>query len=144
MDSKVTIFGHLEATQYRYEPAIVEREKFEAVQRLMAENGQTNRNAAETIKHAYVLSRGVLRCGRCGSEMEGRSGTGRLGTRYYYYVCKNKECGLRVAAEEIEAAVLERIQHLAGDGVLIKRLTEETNSRLLKQRLLWKNGGNPF
>jgi len=80
-------------------PAIVSAEKFEAVQRLMKENGQTNRNAAEPVRHAYMLSRGILHCGRCGTAMDGRSGTGRLGTKYFYYVCPNKECGLRVSAD---------------------------------------------
>ena len=37
---------------------IVSAEKYEAVQRLMKENGQTNRNAAEPVRHAYVLSQG--------------------------------------------------------------------------------------
>ena len=115
-------------------PGIVDKEKFDAVQGLMRENGQSNRNAAEPVRHAYVLSHGILRCGRCDSVMEGRSGTGRLGTKYFYYVCKNKECGLRVSADEIETAVLERIGHLASDGILLQRLTEKTNAQLVKQR----------
>ncbi len=115
-------------------PAIVSLDKFEAVQRLMQENGQTNRNAAEPVRHAYVLSRGVLHCGRCGDVMEGRSGTGRLGTKYFYYVCRSKDCGLRVAADEIEAAVLERIRKLAGEDTVLERLTVEANTRMLKQK----------
>jgi site-specific DNA recombinase len=115
-------------------PGIVDKEKFDAVQGLMRENGQTNRNAAEPVRHAYVLGNGILRCGRCDSTMEGRSGTGRLKTTYFYYVCRNKECGLRISADEIEAALLERIKHLAGDGILLKYLIEQTNTKLLKQK----------
>ena len=115
-------------------PAIVDIEKFEAVQKLMAENGQTNRNAAEPVRHVYVLSQGVLRCGRCGTVMDGRSGTGRLGIKYFYYGCPNKECSVRISADEIEAAVLERIKYLAGDGAILEKLTQETNTRLLKQK----------
>ena len=115
-------------------PGIVSPEKFEAVQRLMKENGQTNRNAAKPVRHAYVLSQGILHCGRCGGVMEGRSGTGRLGTKYFYYACRNRECNLKINAEEIETAVLERIQYLAGDETVLKRLTDETNTRLLKQK----------
>jgi site-specific DNA recombinase len=115
-------------------PAIVGVEKFEAAQRLMAENGQTNRNAAAPIQHAYVLSRGILHCGRCGSVMDGRCGTGRLGVRYFYYVCMNKNCSLHVGADEVETAVLGRIRHLAGDGDVLEQLTNECNKRLLRQR----------
>jgi len=115
-------------------PAIVSIDKFENVQRLMIENGQTNRNAAEQVRHVYVLSHGILRCGRCGTVMEGRCGTGRLGIKYFYYVCPNKECNLHIAADEIEAAVLERIKYLASEGTILERLTQETNLRLLKHK----------
>lgn len=115
-------------------PAIVSKEKFEAAQRLMAQNGKTNRNAAKPVQHAYVLSRGILHCGRCGTSMEGRCGTGRLGKKYFYYACPNKECNLRVSAEEIEGAVLDRIRHLATDGDLLERLTQEANNRLLRKK----------
>ncbi len=115
-------------------PAIVSIEKFENVQHLMAENGQTNRNAAEPVRHVYVLSQGILRCGRCGTVMDGRSGTGRLGIKYFYYGCPNKECGIRISADEIEAAVLNRIKYLASDGAILEKLTQETNMRLLKQK----------
>ncbi len=100
----------------------------------MAKNGQTNRNAAEPVHHAYVLSHGILHCGRCGTIMDGRCGTGRLGIRYFYYACRNKECGIRISADEIEAAVLDRIKYLASDGTILEKLTQETNNRLLKQK----------
>lgn len=136
--NKVNIRKNKAGKEYRLVdavwPAIVSVEKFEAVQRLMVENGQTKRNAAEPVQHVYVLSRGILHCGRCGSSMEGRSGTGRLGTKYFYYVCQNDECGLKITADEIESAVLERIQLLASDDSILQRLTEETNLRLLKQK----------
>jgi site-specific DNA recombinase len=113
-------------------PEIVSPEKFEAVQLLMQENGQTNRNAAEPVQHAYVLSHGILHCGRCGGVMNGRSGTGRLGTKYFYYGCP--KCGLKVNADEVETAVLERVKTLATDDAILQRLTDETNARLLKQK----------
>jgi prefoldin subunit 5 len=54
--------------------------------------------------------------------------------RYYYYVCRGAECGLRVTADEIEGAVLNRIQELATNGALLERLTEETNQRMARQK----------
>ena len=115
-------------------PAIVSSDKFEAVQQIMKENGQTRRNAAEPVKHAYVLSRGILHCGRCGSLMDGRYGTGRLGTKYFYYVCRNKECNLRLSAGKVEQAVLARLKYLAGSDDALHQLTEEANKRLLEQK----------
>ena len=115
-------------------PAIVSLDKFENVQHLMAENGQTNRNAAEPVRHAYVLSQGILRCGRCGTIMDGRCGTGRSGIKYFYYGCPNKACGLKISADEMESAILERIKYLANNSITLERLTQETNIRLLKQK----------
>ena len=66
--------------------------------------------------------------------MEGRSGTGQLGIKYFYYACRNKECNLKITADEVETAVLERIQYLANQDSILQRLTEETNIRLLKQK----------
>ena len=113
---------------------IVDEEKFLAVQRLMAANGRTNHNGTKTVRHAHVLAGGLLYCGRCDSVMLGRSGTGRLGVRYYYYVCRNRECGLRVAAHEIEDAVAQRIQDIAADGEVLEFLVGETNKRMLRRR----------
>jgi hypothetical protein len=65
--------------------------------------------------------------------MEGRSGTGRLGVTYYYYVCRDKACGLRVSADEVEGAVLDRLACLAADSAVVEKLTIGTNSRLQRQ-----------
>ncbi len=111
-------------------PAIVEQEKFTQAQRLMAENGQSNRNGAKPIEHVYCLGKGLLGCGRCGTGMEGESATGRTGKKYFYYRCKSRACGLRVAAEEVEGVVLDRLRLLADDAELLSRLTAETNRRL--------------
>lgn len=115
-------------------PGILDEEKFLAVQRLMAANGRTNHNGAKAVRPSHVLSGGLLYCGRCDSVMEGRSGTGRLGTRYYYYVCRNRECGLRVAADEIEDAVAGRIQAIAADDEALEFLVGETNKRMLRRK----------
>ena len=114
-------------------PPIVDEAKFEQVQRLMRANGQSNHNGSQPARHSYVLS-GLLHCGRCHSLMEGRCGTGRLGTRYYYYVCRNRDCGLRVGADEIEGAALGRIRELASSPDILERLVNETNGRMAGER----------
>jgi hypothetical protein len=65
--------------------------------------------------------------------MEGRSGTGRLGQRYYYYKCKSVDCGLRVVAPEVEDAVLGKIGSLAQEPGVLDRLVAATNSKLQRQ-----------
>jgi hypothetical protein len=114
-------------------PGIVQREKFEQVQNMLAVNGCTRHNGARPLRHVYVLSPGLLYCGRCGGTMEGRSGTGHLGVSYFYYACRKKDCGLRVNAAEIEGAVLERLALLARDDRLLAEITAAANQRLQEQ-----------
>ena len=112
---------------------IVSEEKFQMVQRLMADNGQTHRSGASSVQHAYSLS-GLVYCKRCDGKMGGESGTGRDGTKYFYYRCSNRECRMRVAAREVEGAIVDRLQLLADDPELLERLTTETNRKLRQGR----------
>ena len=114
-------------------PAIVDEPQFIEVQRLMAANGRSRHNGAQTVRHVHVLGGGLLTCGPCGTVMEGRSGTGSKGKTYFYYVCTNKACGLRVAADEIEGAVIDHIGVMAEEQGLLERLVSETNARLQQQ-----------
>ncbi len=114
-------------------PAIVDQQKFDEVQALLARNGRTNRNGAAPVRHAHILSRGLLYCGRCQSRMTGRSGTGKQGTAYFYYGCLNKECGARIVAGEIEGAVLDRIALLAISPEMVAALCAEANRRRQRQ-----------
>lgn len=113
-------------------PAVIEQEKFDRVQELMAVNARSKHSAASPVRHTYVLSGGLLHCA-CGSPMEGRSGTGRKAVTYFYYACRVRECGLRVSADEIEGAVLHRLQALGSDSELLDHLAAETNRRLQRQ-----------
>lgn len=115
-------------------PGIVDRDTFDRVQDLMKRNGRTNRNVAKQVRHVHILSHGLLKCGRCDGEMQGRSGTGRSGTTYFYYACTNPECRLRVVSSEVEAAVIERIGVLASAPELVDRLTIKANATLLGEQ----------
>ncbi len=119
-------------------PGIVDPTIFARVQELMAANGRSHHNGAKPLRHVHLLSRGLLFCGRCTTAMESRSGTGRLGKTYFYYVCPQKSCGMRVAAEAIESAVRDRVRELAGDVTLVQRLVEATNATLQVQAPLLK------
>ena len=115
-------------------PAIVDEEKFEQARRLMTANRRSNHNGSRPARHIYLLSGGLLHCGRCGSPMEDRSGTGRLGVKYFYYACRRHRCGLRVVASEIEDAALGRLREMARDGALVERLVRETNGRMDREK----------
>jgi len=92
---------------------LLDAAKFDEVQRLLSANAHSGHNGSQPVRHSYPLSPGLLHCGRCAGPMEARSGTGRLGVTYYYYVCRDKDCGMRINAEEVEGVVLDRLSHLA-------------------------------
>jgi site-specific DNA recombinase len=114
-------------------PPIVEGKTFWAAQKLLEANNRTRTSGARKVRHNYVLNSGLLWCLMCGSEMEGRCGNGRKGVTYYYYACKNRECGFKLRADEIEAAVLERLGELARDEEILQAVTAETNAKLRKE-----------
>jgi len=123
-----------------WEP-IVDEEKFFAVQALMDNNVKVKGNSARVVRHNYVLNGGLLYCEKCGSLMEGRSGTGSKGARYYYYACKQKACGFRVSSDEVEQKVLGHIRNLATHEGTLAKLVDGANQmlqndypRLIEQR----------
>ncbi len=67
-------------------PAIVSKELFEKCRRRTELNKRAPARAK--AKEEYLLQ-GKLFCGHCGAQMVGDCGTGRHGTRYYYYACNN-------------------------------------------------------
>ena len=85
------------------------------------------------LENNYILNSGLLWCDKCGEEMEGRSGTGKLGKRYYYYLCKNRDCGFKVPANEIERVVIEQIKMLSSQDDIIANIIKGTNSRLQRE-----------
>lgn len=110
-------------------PAIVDKELFDKVQKLLAKNKKApSRHKAEDD---YLLTLKLF-CGRCGAIMNGESGTSHTNTTYRYYKCVNsrkKTCKKKpIAKEKIETAVIKRIiQFLDDENVideLVKRIYE--------------------
>jgi hypothetical protein len=100
--------------------------------------GSTRHGYSRSRTSAYLLSGGLFKCGRCGSNMAGlRTGNGT------YYVCgsqpyrKGMGCGpgVYVPAEEAEALVVTGIRDILGVCTDSKRLTREINQEL---RQLWE------
>jgi site-specific DNA recombinase len=113
--------------------AILDQEKFNRVQALLKKNCVAKHNGAKPVKHNYVLNSGLLWCGKCETDMEGRSGTGAKGERYYYYICRNKDCKFKIPANEIESVVLDRIKELSRSKNIMADLVKFTNERLQKE-----------
>ena len=59
--------------------------------------------------------------------VNGRSGTGQKGVKYFYYTCGNKDCEIRIRSEEAEHAVIERLRTLADRPDIMSALVEKTN-----------------
>ncbi|MFA6321812.1 MAG: zinc ribbon domain-containing protein, partial [Candidatus Omnitrophota bacterium] len=111
----------------------IDEETFYKVQKLIKQNTKTKHNGTKIIKHTYILNGGLLWCGKCGSQMEGTCGTGRRGNKYFFYVCKDKDCRFKLPADEIERIIIERIKYLSSDSGLMQKLIEHTNDKLMKE-----------
>lgn len=68
-------------------PAIIDMDTFNTVQSRLDENRRRGAKEKSTIE--YLLS-GKVFCGNCGALMNGLSGTGRHGDKFYYYACYGK------------------------------------------------------
>ena len=105
-DAPITLDAH---------PAIISPEQFERVGTRLAETTARRRNFRTSQKKSYLLS-SLLRC-QCGSHMVGASYHGRSAI-YRYYVCTRQiheatkeSCQApRIPADDLEAAVIERIK----------------------------------
>lgn len=113
--------------------SIIDEEKFYKVQDLLKKNCVSKHNQAKTIRHNYILNSGLLCCDKCGTEMEGRSGTAAKGVRYYYYICKDKDCRFKVPADEIERIVLNRIKELSEKEDIMSNIINSTNEKLQQE-----------
>lgn len=53
--------------------------------------------------------------------------------RYYYYLCKIKECKFKVPADEIEEIILKRIKELSTKKDIMENIIKSTNEKLQKE-----------
>ncbi len=92
-----------------FEP-IVSQDLFDRVQ-LVADDRRPNRPKRHVRDRADLPLRGALRCGSCGHTMTGYFATGRLGSKFGYYGCYNKQCASRVTVpkEKIEAGFVAHL-----------------------------------
>ena len=148
--------GVLEQSGVRIEggvPALVDEETFQKVQARLALNARTGaRNKADV---EYLLT-GKLFCGHCGASMQGVSGTGKTGNKWYYYQCsgRRKHSGCKKKHEKkdfLEWYVVEqtleyvltppRIQQIA--AAVVEQYEKEfgdDSMKKLEKRVTWLSG----
>ena len=69
-------------------PAIVDREMFSKVQKMMKQSSKAPARKKATVD--YMLAQKLF-CGHCGSVMVGECGRSATGRTYYYYSCGNRK-----------------------------------------------------
>lgn len=81
-------------------PRILEAELFYRVQEILEKNNAAPARARG--KEEYLLTTKLF-CGHCKTMMTGYGGTGKLGTKYHYYICKkakDKKCDKKIVSKE--------------------------------------------
>ena len=116
--------------EYRYHdivveggmPAIISKDTFNLAQAEMER--RRTRKAPKSPKAEYLLA-GRLFCGHCKGPMQGVSGTGKSGNKWYYYYCgntrgKNKTCDKKQASRDrLERAVVDfTVRYILQEDVL--------------------------
>ena len=115
-------------------PPLVDEETFCKVQKLLKYNQQAA--ARKNSKVDYILTEKLF-CGKCGAMMVGICGTGKNGTRHYYYSCNGQRkhlCDKKMVHREwIEGLVLDCVLTLLKNEDLIEFIAENTYQYYLEQ-----------
>ena len=102
-------------------PQIVEKSLFEKCQIIMQKNKKAP--ARKKAKEEYLLTTKLF-CGKCNAEMVGISGTGKNGTKYCYYRCKNSHLKLcdrkTISKYYIEDLVIKETKKILNDTNIAK------------------------
>lgn len=106
-------------------PAIVDRQLFEKVQRMIKKN-----HDSPAAKREQFLLTSKLFCGHCGEAMTGDGGTSHNGKVYYYYTCNNRKykhtCKKeRVAKDKIEQLVVDALIQLVHSDDFINEVANK-------------------
>ncbi len=117
-------------------PAIVDTQTFKEVQKKLEEN-KTHPQKHIPERANYMLS-GKLYCGLCGEKMSGYSGTGKSGTKYYYYVCGKQKKGncekSQVRKDWLEELIIDETIKKVLNKTTIEKLAVEVSDILIKDR----------
>lgn len=113
-------------------PAIIDRDTFYAVQEyLKLKANPRNSPIKKRRENSVYLLTGKIFCGHCKSAMIGKSGTGKSGRLYAYYVCKKqvheKACDKKkVGRDRIEYLVAKALRDYALQDGMIEWLADKS------------------
>lgn len=131
----IGIFDNGEIQNNNYYPAIIENELFDAVQARLKQN-RVRPGKNKSID--YLLS-GKAFCGYCGKSLNGTCGTGKLGTVYHYYFCRNKkQCHKKNEKKDLELEIAKRIKSMltpANIQNLAKNIYAQYNNQKTNQMI---------
>lgn len=116
-------------------PAIIDKEIFYKVQKLLAINQRAP--AAKWSRADYLLTNKLF-CGSCGAQMVGESGTSKTGAKYNYYLCighkRGNTCKRKAIRQDwLEPFVLNKTQELIMDDEVIQYITDNVWDYYLRQ-----------
>ena len=105
-------------------PRIISDEEFAAAQKRSERNKRSQRAPQEV--HVEFMLTGKVFCGYCGEPMSGTHGTGKTGTKHYYYQCNGRknhrgDCKKKpIKKSKLEAAVIDCVVNniLKNDSVV--------------------------
>ena len=118
-------------------PVIIERDKFEEVQRRL--HSKKVPKGKKTGTAEYLLT-GKLFCGHCQEPMVGISGTGRHGDVHYYYRCQGKHikkngCEKKnVPRDWIEKAVVQYTREFIMNDELLDQIVADYHEFMVSAR----------
>ncbi len=114
-------------------PAIVDKNVFESVQKLLLENLHKERRRLQGAERRVFLVSGVIHCKECGRSMVGQSSHGQKSVHRYYKHAASKgdviTCGVkRIRAEDVEDAISKHLFKLLDDGGYLTDISERISA----------------
>lgn len=113
-----------------WEP-IIDRETFNKVQALLQKNREKFHSRGNQ-RYLYYFS-GLLRCGKCGEKLQGKSAYSTNKIRHFYYshtsTCSKGGIN-RIDAELVHSLIFGWLEDLATDGTYYKQLQEDGKQRI--------------
>ncbi len=108
-------------------PALVDRARFERVRKRVGNGKHSGQRSADT--EAFLLS-GKCYCGECKGRMVGTSGTGKSGSKYYYYACADQRTSRKKTACKMQAVAKDVLEDLVIDKTISYVLRDDTIERI--------------
>lgn len=116
-------------------PAIISKEDFEAVQKIMSQNKIAR--GTRKAKVNYLLS-GIIRCGECGYAMHGNKRPSGTDGEYISYRCgckksKNLCTNSEIRREPLEEYILSEIETRLLSDEVIPEIVKYVNAKLVRE-----------